>query len=168
MLIALNACGSDGSDAGTAGSASIAEGNIESTASDYAYLDVPSQLRVGSSLSLVNDSEVEAHELVAVRLPDDESRSTAELGRLPPEELGPLLAEPRMATLAAPNAPGMTVVGDGTLNEPGRYALICLIPTGADPDEYLAAAAASDGPPQVDGGPPHTVEGMFAEITVVE
>ena len=42
-----------------------------------------------------------------------------------------------------------------------------MIPTGADPAVYLEAAAASDGPPQVDGGPPHVAHGMFAELTVV-
>ena len=28
------------------------------------------------------------------------------------------------------------------------------------------AAAESDGPPEVDGGPPHFVNGMFAEVVV--
>jgi hypothetical protein len=44
---------------------------------------------------------------------------------------------------------------------------VCFIPTGADPQEYLTAAQeATDGPPQVEGGPPHVVHGMFAEFTV--
>ena len=60
----------------------------------------------------------------------------------------------------------IAAVGDGTLAEPGRYVVLCLIPTGADPAEYLAAAATSDGPPQVDGGPPHIAHGMFAELVV--
>jgi hypothetical protein len=42
-----------------------------------------------------------------------------------------------------------------------------VIPTGADPDEYLAAAAeAEGGPPDVAGGPPHIAAGMFAELVV--
>jgi hypothetical protein len=59
-------------------------------------------------------------------------------------------------------------VGDGTLTEPGRYVLMCFIPTGADPDEYLSAAAASEGeaPTGVAGGPPHVVNGMYAELHV--
>jgi hypothetical protein len=62
----------------------------------------------------------------------------------------------------------IVAVGDGTLTEPGRYVLMCFIPTGADPDEYLAAAAASDGeaPTGVAGGPPHVVNGMYAELQV--
>ena len=31
-----------------------------------------------------------------------------------------------------------------------------------------AAAESAGGPPQVEGGPPHFVNGMFAEVTVVE
>jgi hypothetical protein len=55
------------------------------------------------------------------------------------------------------------------LSEPGRYAVICAIPTGADPAEYLEAAAeAEGGPPEVAGGPPHLAMGMYGEVTVVE
>ena len=68
-------------------------------------------------------------------------------------------------------APGSSdvipAVGDGTLSEPGRYLVICAIPTGADPMEYLEAAAQSEeGPPEVEGGPPHFVNGMYAEVVV--
>ena len=69
--------------------------------------------------------------------------------------------------VAPPSGDGLVVEGTGVLTEPGRYAIICVIPTGADPGEYLAAAAeAEGGPPDVAGGPPHIVEGMFAELTV--
>jgi hypothetical protein len=58
-------------------------------------------------------------------------------------------------------------VGDGTLSEPGRYGVFCAIPVGADPDEYLDAAATSQGgPPEVEGGPPHFTQGMYGELTV--
>jgi hypothetical protein len=69
--------------------------------------------------------------------------------------------------LAAPGGEQIPAVGDGILADPGRYAIVCVIPTGADPDEYLAAAAESDaGPPDVAGGPPHIANGMFAELVV--
>lgn len=69
--------------------------------------------------------------------------------------------------IAPPNEDGAPVVGTGELTEPGRYAIICAIPTRADPDEYLAAAAeAEGGPPVVDGGPPHFLAGMYAELVV--
>ncbi len=69
--------------------------------------------------------------------------------------------------VAPPGEAGFPVVGDGSLTEPGRYAIMCFIPIGADPAEYLAAAqAATSEPPQVAGGPPHFTAGMFAELTV--
>ncbi len=44
---------------------------------------------------------------------------------------------------------------------------MCFIPTGVDPQEYLRVAAETEeGPPQVEGGPPHFVQGMHAELTV--
>ena len=67
-------------------------------------------------------------------------------------------------------APGsqdvIPAVGDGVLRTPGRYLVICATPTGADPCAYLAAAADSEGPPDVPGGPPHFVHGMFTEVVV--
>ena len=157
----LSACGSDGSDA--------VEGPVEIRAIDYAYLDVPDRVRAGSTLRLTNESDREVHELVAIRLPDDEERSVEELVQLPPEELGAFFPMVETVVVAPPSEEGFAVEGSGALTEAGRYALICVIPTGADPAEYLAAAAeAEGGPPQIDGGPPHIVEGMFAELTVVD
>jgi hypothetical protein len=45
--------------------------------------------------------------------------------------------------------------------------VVCAIPTGADPTEFLRQVElAQGGPPQVPGGPPHFVNGMFAEFVV--
>ena len=71
--------------------------------------------------------------------------------------------------LQPPGAPEPIVaVGDGTLTEPGRYVLMCFIPVGADPEEYMTAVAAAGGgkPEGVAGGPPHFTAGMVAELTV--
>lgn len=160
IAVALTGCGGDEPDA--------ASDAVRVRAIDYAFLDVPTSVASGTSFALTNESEQEAHELVAVRLPDDEERPVAELVTLPPEEFGPLMDGVRTVLLAGPGDDAVAVVGDGSLTEPGRYALLCIIPTGADPEEYLTEAATSDGPPDVDGGPPHIVEGMFAEITVTE
>jgi plastocyanin len=160
-LASLGACGDDGPDA--------ASGTIEITAVDYAYEGVPERVRAGSTIALANESDVEVHELVAVRLPDEEDRPVSELVTLPPDELAAFFPGLETVVIAPPGAEGFPVEGDGTLDEPGRYAFICVIPTGADPDEYLTAAAeAEGGPPQVDGGPPHIVGGMYAEVTVVD
>ena len=104
-----------------------------------------------------------------MRIDDGEARPVSEIVA-DPAGIGSLLGggPPAAVIVAAPggSVPG-AVVGDGTLTEPGRYALICTIPTGVDPQEYLdAAAAAQGGPPAVEGGPPHFVEGMVAELTV--
>lgn len=137
------------------------------TAVDYRFEGLPEQVSAGSMLTLRNDSAAELHEIVAVRLPDDEARSVSDLVALPEEELG-FLEEGVVAVLLA--KPGsdeqVAAVGDGTLTEPGRYVIACFIPTGVDPQTYLDAAG-PDGPPQIEGaGPPHVAHGMFAELTV--
>jgi hypothetical protein len=103
------------------------------------------------------------------RLPDDEDRPLDELVELPGDELTEILGNPATVLLQAPGSDEVIpAVGDGTLAEPGRYAVMCFIPHGADPDEYLRAAAESDGgPPQgIEGGAPHFALGMYAELEV--
>lgn len=168
----LVGCGTDD----TTSDGAVTETTVESTvepavlriaASDYEYGGVPETVEAGTQIQLENVSEIEAHELVAIRLPDDENRAVDELVRLPPAELGALFPLVETVVIAAPGEAGVVVEGNGALDEPGRYALICVIPTGADPAAYLAAAAEADGgPPEVAGGPPHIVQGMFAELTV--
>ena len=133
---------------------------------DYAFAGLPESVPAGTRLTVANISDTELHELVVFRLSGDEERAVAELAGLPPDELLTALGEPHTVLLAAPDGPVIPAVGDGVLAEPGRYALFCFIPTGADIDEYLTAAATSDGPPEVDGGPPHFVHGMHAELIV--
>lgn len=139
------------------------------TAADYAFQNLPSSVSAGTELQLKNSSTKELHELVAIRIPDSERRPVSELARLPEAELERLFAgDPTMVLIAPPNGAEMIkAVGDGKLTEKGRYAVICAIPTGADPQAYLAAAqSATDGPPNVPGGPPHFIQGMYGEITV--
>ena len=140
---------------------------LEVEAVDYAFEGLPDSVPAGTKLSLVNTSEVEAHELVAFRIPDGENRSVEELLALPEEELMSMMSGPPATVLMAPpaGAEQIAAVGDGTLSEPGRYALVCFIPTGADP-AALMEESGPDGPPQVDGGPPHIVHGMHAELVV--
>lgn len=161
LVLLTTACGSDEPELST--------GPVEIGAIDYAYTDVPERIKVGTNLTLNNSSDKEVHELVAIRLPDDEDRAVADLVQLPPEDLGAFFPLVETVLVAPPGETGIAVEGTGALTEAGRYALICVIPTGADPAEYLAAAAeAEGGPPDVAGGPPHIVSGMFAELTVVD
>ena len=174
--LALTACGDDDDD-GAAGDETTtteaggdAAATVEVTLIDYGFQGLPTSIEAGTQLTVRNDSEAEMHELVAVLLPDGEERSVSELLSLPEEEIGALLGggEPAAVLLATPGSDEtIPAVGDGTLTEPGRYLIACFIPQGADPDEFMAAAAESEGgPPEVEGGPPHFVLGMQAELRV--
>lgn len=159
--LALAACGDDADAAG------LDDGVLTVDLSDFSFGDLPDEVPAGTRLAVENGSQSELHELVAMRLPDDEQRSAAEIVHGNLEEMfasGELA--PATVLLAAPDGEQIAAVGDGTLEEPGRYLILCAIPTGADPAEYLAAAQGSDGPPQVEGGAPHFTHGMFDEITV--
>lgn len=108
--------------------------------------------------------------MVVFRIPDNERRSVQELVNLPEAEQEAIFGGgPPAFVLIAPPGGGEMIkaLGDGKLTEKGRYAVTCFIPTGADPQAYLQAAqSASDGPPEVAGGPPHVTRGMYGEITV--
>lgn len=157
-------------DAGAAEADGIEEAEdevVEVVLLDFAFDGLPDAVPAGTRFTVVNEAPAELHELVAFRLPDDEDRSVEELTTLSPVELVEALGEPAAVLLAEPGGPQIPAVGDGTLSEPGRYAIMCFIPTGVDPQEYLRVAAETEeGPPQVDGGPPHFVQGMFAELVV--
>ena len=164
LAMGTTACGDDDD------SAADAPTTIEVRAVDFDFQNLPDRVPVGTTLTLVNDAPTELHELVAVRLPDDETRSAEELMALSPEEMGPTLfaAEPTMVLITPPGGEQIAAVGDGTLIEPGRYLVLCAIPTGVDTEVFLAAAAESEGgPPQIEGaGPPHIAHGMFTELIV--
>ena len=139
----------------------------EVVAVDFGFEGLPDTIEAGTRLTLRNDSEVEVHELVAMAIPPEETRSTEELITLPePELFAAIPGEPALVLVAPPGEESFPALGDGTL-EAGRYLVFCAIPTGADPDELMQAMQeATDGPPQVDGGPPHFASGMYAELTV--
>jgi hypothetical protein len=146
------------------------DGTREVTAADYAFEGLPSSVDAGTTFTLKNSSTKELHEMVVIRIPDSEQRPVRELINLPEAQQEAIFGagEPAMVLLAPPGGGEVIkAVGDGTLSQPGRYAVVCFIPTGADPQAYLAAAQnSSGGPPQVAGGPPHVAQGMYGEITV--
>jgi len=142
---------------------------IEVTGVDYAFEGLPDAIEAGTVLTFVNGSEVEFHEMVVLAIPDGEDRSVEELLGLPPEESDAIFAnvEPALVAVAMPGEAGMAVVGDGTISEAGRYAVVCFIPVGADPEVVAAAMQGpADGPPDLGDGPPHAMQGMWAELTV--
>lgn len=177
LSILVAACGDDDADDASPDTTQEPAGDpvsdeapvVEVTAVDFAFEGLPSTVEAGTRLTLANDAPAELHELVVIPLPDDETRSAEELMHLPESELGPLLeaGPPALVILTPPGAEEIVAVGDGTLTEPGRYLVMCGIPTGVAPQDYLDAVAAAGGQkPEVEGGPPHFVHGMFADLTV--
>ena len=174
LLVGAAACGDGGSrnaspDASTTTTAEEGgQRTVAVTAADYRFDDLPAEVAPRSKLALRNESARELHELVAMRLADDEARSADELVALPENEQRSLFAgPPALVLVAPPGTEGFAAVGNGTLGAPGRYLVMCFIPTGADPGAYLDALQANPGqPPSVPGGAPHFTSGMYAELTV--
>lgn len=166
--LALSACGSDADTAATTTTAAKPAA-VEVSLVDYAFQGLPKSVEAGSTLTVVNKSKAELHEMVVFPLADGEQRTADELAALSPDELAAVFGgEPTAVLMAPPGGPTIKAVGDGVLTKPGRYAVFCFIPTGIDPAVYLEAAAKTEaGPPQVEGGgPPHFVNGMRATLTV--
>ena len=115
-------------------------GVIEIEAVDYAFENLPDNVPAGTRLTLANTANAELHELVAIRLPDDETRAVEELMQLPEAELGAIIGAgpPTAVLLAAPGGEQIAAVGDGTLSEPGRYLVFCSIPSGVAPEAYIS------------------------------
>lgn len=165
------AAGDDDSASTTATTAAAAGGDtVTVTGVDYKFEGLPEEIKAGTKVEFKNGSTKELHEFVAVKIPDAETRPVSELVKLPESETEKIFGSgPPAAVLLAPPGGAETIkaVGDGTFSEPGRYAVVCFIPTGADPEAYLKAAQESQGgPPNVPGGPPHVANGMFAEVKV--
>ncbi len=139
---------------------------VEVTAQDYAFVGLPSAVNAGARIRLVNESTKELHELVVFRLPDEETRRVEELAQLPISELDAFFSRVETVILAPPGRSGYAQVGTDRLDEPGRYAIFCTIPIGADPNQYLTAVAESEGRPEFEGGLLHYQAGMWAGVTV--
>lgn len=173
-LLVATGCSDDTGDEGALGATATArettriEDAVAVTALDYRYRGLPDELAAGSALSVHNESGAEVHELVLLRLPDDETRSVPELLALPQTELdGVFTTPPAVVVVAPPGEDGFVALGDGTVTDPGRYVAMCFIPTGVVPQTYLDALDANPGqPPAVDGGPPHFTAGMYQEVAV--
>lgn len=174
LAVGVASCGKDdgsataSTDRATSTSATGPADAVIVRAVDYEFKDLPDTVDAGARFVLKNESTAELHELVALRIRDDETRSVDELLALPEAEFQAVFAEPPAAVIVAP--PGessFAALGDVTVPDPGRYLFMCFIPTGADPGAYLDALKAAPGePPQVPGGPPHFLSGMYKEVIV--
>lgn len=171
--LTLGACGNDAADEeadATTTTEAAEAATVEVTAVDYGYQGLPDSVPAGTKFTLKNSSTAELHEFVALRIPDEEKRPVSEIAALPPEESGAIFqSDPATVLVTPPGGEMIPAVGDGTISEAGRYAIVCFIPTGANPQEYVQRMQQSEGgPPQGSegDGPPHVTKGMFAELTV--
>ena len=179
-MLAFAACGDDDDEAGAAADASTDETEAAEndpgadagdavlvTGLDYEYEGLPATAEVGTELTFTNASDAEVHEMVLLAVAEAEERSLDDLLALPEDQRN-AVAQFRGVTVAFPGEDAVFTDGSMALSEPGRYVVICTIPTGADPQAYRDAVADPDqqGPPDVDGGPPHLVMGMAGEIEV--
>lgn len=140
--------------------AEVDDGVVRVLMDDYEFLDLPDEVPAGTRFEVENLSSEELHEVVAVRLPEEETRSVEELMSLSLEELGPLMAAgpPDAVLIAGPESDEMVAPYGDTLDEPGRYLIGCFIPVGAPMDH--------EGPPTPDMAPFHYELGMWAELQV--
>jgi uncharacterized cupredoxin-like copper-binding protein len=139
------------------------------TAVDYAF-EVDG-ISAGDTVEFVNDSEKEAHEMVAMRVTDDSAtledlqQMLLESSEGPPADM---LEEAGFAFAL----PGETAEQTVTF-EQGRYLMVCFIPQGAPPDmvaEMIESAGSEEPevPSELQGelGPPHALAGMIDLIEV--
>jgi plastocyanin len=148
------------------------DGSVAVTSVDYRFEGLPSEVAAGTTFTLTNTSAAEVHEIVAIRIPDAETRSVDELLQLSEEELGTAFGgepSPALVIVALPGGEGQVALpptGEPAVTEPGRYLFACFVPLGADPAVYQEALeSGSQEPPAVEG-PPHATQGMYAEVRV--
>ncbi|CAN5890995.1 hypothetical protein BH23ACT10_BH23ACT10_16270 [soil metagenome] len=146
-----------------AGAAADADAII--TGVDYAF-DVGG-VSAGDTVEFVNGSDVEAHEMVVMKVTDDTVtlEDIQTLLEEDPEGPPPEFLEEAGFAFAMP---GETAEQTVTLDQ-GRYLLLCFIPQNAPP-EMVAEMMQSESsePPDLpsDVGPPHAVAGMIDLIEV--
>lgn len=125
------------------------------TATDYAFTGLPDTLDAGPVIvELVNDG-TEFHQVMLLRLADDERASLEEIVARPEDELL-TSATPVGGAFAAPDA-----TGTGMLDLPaGRYLAICALPVGATPENMPAIESGQHE------GVAHATVGMVQLVTV--
>lgn len=157
--------GAEGEDEGDAAGGSADAEVIEVTARDYEFEGIPDTVADGSTFSLTTE-EGEPHELVVIKLPDDETRSIEELLALPETEVEPLFAGLQFVTIALPgttDTPGVVepAGGEAAVSGAGRYVYVCSFPQGTTVEDIQNATGPLEG-----DTPPHFTLGMSGEFTV--
>mgnify|MGYP001821566162 FL=1 len=152
---------------------------------EYAFTRLPTSVPAGTTLTFTNEG-VEIHEMIVNRLADGVTESFDELLALTASGVD-LEAEGYIDTdfgnpmlLAMPD---QTAEGSITLEQEGRYAVLCFIPTGMEPAalEEFGVDITTLGPDtdlstlspeaqayieEVSANPPHMAQGMIQEFVV--
>lgn len=141
---------------------------VEVELADFAFEGLPGSVPAGTRLTITNSSDVELHKLSALPLPAGDDLLAEDLLTMPGDQLAEILrVRPATVPTAGPGGPQVEEVGDGTLTVPGRYLLICAVPVGLDPDDYLDQLQGDGRRPQVSGGGvPHFRLGMVSDLVV--
>jgi plastocyanin len=158
---------------------------IEVVGVEYAYEGLPTSVPAGTTLTFANDG-VEVHEMVLNRIADGVTETFEELLAMDAAGVD-LEAEGFIDTdfggqqLLA--VPGQTADDSVTLDDEGRYVVLCFIPTGMEPAklEELGVDISTLGPDtdpatmspeaqayieEVSANPPHVAQGMIQEFIV--
>lgn len=125
--------------------------SVAVTAVDFAFEADLDGLEAGQVAFDFSNDGTEVHELALIRINDDITETIEELLALPEDE-----------AMTKTSFIGVSFVAPGESKtmyadlDPGRYAVVCFIPTGST---SLEAAETADGPP-------HFTHGMVTEFTV--
>ena len=152
---------------------------IEIEAFDYGYSGFDTDFKVGDILELFNRSEVEFHNLVVIRLDDDDIRTVGEIAEIAPEgsknpgSHGVVEFVGAGRTLVSIGqmdaAPGEDALnGRIRLQRSGRYIALDTVAQGADPLTVRGAVDTSAPSYLVAGGPLGYQHGMIIEFIVTE
>lgn len=123
---------------------------------EYGFDGMPEELPAGTTAILLTNEGAQMHEIAVLRRNDDVTESWMELLELPQEE-AMTKASFVMGGFVPMTGSTTLVVAD---LEPGDYVALCFVPDGSMMPE---------GGEMTEGtGPPHFVEGMMHEFTVVD
>lgn len=154
-----NPCGPDGPGVTEEDLPPAPEGDaevVQVTAVDYAFQGVDDTYAAGQyGFEFRNDGD-ELHEMVVFRIDEEEQRPVEELLQLPQEEAQGLV-EQVTGSFACPGEEAPRAVA-ADLTEPGRYAMVCFVPTGF--------TAEVEDPATLEDAEPHFAQGMYTEFTV--
>jgi len=152
---------------------------------EYRYTNLPTSVPLGTVLTFA-DMGAEPHELILNRIDDSVTASLDELMSMAFEQGVDLQAEGLVSDVEGGflfALPGMTADGSITLDQEGRYVVLCFVPSGLDMNKLaeLGVDITTLGPDtdpstmspeaqayleEVNSNPPHVAQGMIQEFYV--